>query len=177
MSIQIQTEPTEADLRTALEKALADLCTDHAHLFTVDANERSITHWLAVILARLLPGFDVDCEYNRSGDVPKRLRTGYDLGVKADDTDAQNVYPDIIVHRRGTDLNFLAIEAKKTTRASMVLDDIDKLRGYTEPASRGGLGYRYGALVVFVTGRTPPQASLQDWLSERPCGAEGDEHR
>lgn len=167
----MQTDPTEADLRVALEKALADLCANHAHLFSVDANERSLTHWLAAILARLLPGADVDCEYNRSGNLPKRLLPSCALGVKADDTDAQSVYPDVIVHRRGTDLNFLAIEAKKSTRARAVLEDIDKLKGYTEPVSVGGLGYRFGALVVFETKRSPPEARLHEWLAEQHCQA------
>jgi hypothetical protein len=165
--IEMQTDPTETELRAALDKALAELCANHAHLFSVDANERSITHWLAAILARLLPGLDVDCEYNRSGELPKRLRRNGGQHVSADDSDAQSVYPDVIVHRRGPDANFLVIEAKKTTRARAVIDDIEKLKGYTEPASAGGLGYRCGALVVFETNRGSAEARVQKWLGQQ----------
>lgn len=62
------------------------------------------------------PDFDVDCEYNRDGVAPKKI--GH-LGLYPDDddTEAETVFPDIIVHRRGTEQNYLVIEAKKSTRS------------------------------------------------------------
>jgi hypothetical protein len=98
---------------TAVLSALQELLRRDAHLLKVDANERSITHRLAMYLQQELPDLHVDCEYNRDGADPKRL--GYFHLERPDtaDTDAHTVFPDIIAHIRDTDQNYLVIEAKK----------------------------------------------------------------
>lgn len=156
------------EVRSALERALECLVREHAALFTADANERSITHWLASIIAPMFPTWHVDCEYNRVGAQPKRVVVPAS-DVPANDRDAQTVYPDIIVHRRNTDENLLVIEAKKAARVSAVVDDEQKLDAFVyTPTSGGGLGYRFGALVVLHTVEFP-SANIAKWL-ERDAG-------
>jgi len=57
----------------AVSAALATLFERDTHLFAVDANERSITHRLAVHLAPHFPGWDIDCEYNRGLSLEERI--------------------------------------------------------------------------------------------------------
>ena len=114
------------------------------HLFIVDANERSLTHRLAMYLQSEFPDYHVDCEYNRNGIDPKQLPY-FKKQIPTDDTNALTVYPDIIVHHRGTENNFIVIEAKKTTNGNR--DDIKKLRAYKDE-----LNYSYAYFVLFPVG-------------------------
>lgn len=59
------------------------------------------------------------------------------------DTNATTVYPDIIVHRRGTSDNHLVIEIKKQTGGPSERD-LQKLR-----ALRSQLGYRFALFIRF----------------------------
>jgi hypothetical protein len=145
-------EPGEAVLN-----ALNELLAGDAHLLEADANERSISHRFAMYLQGGLPGWHVDCEYNRDGEVPKRVRL---LGPSpsAADTDATTVFPDVIAHRRNTKDNYLVVEIKKST--SSVSEELDymKLRGYKED-----LGYRFALFVRFSTGGQIGVASAE-WI-------------
>src|ERR671919_217063 len=57
----------------AVSAAVAELFAHDAALFQVDANERSITHRLALHMTPRFPKWHVDCEYNRDGFDPKML--------------------------------------------------------------------------------------------------------
>ena len=100
----------EAKVIEALDKLLE---LDH-YLLNNNVNERSISHRLACHLGPLFSQWDVDCEYNRNHDDPKRLEIQR-RDVRSDDLKATTVYPDIIVHQRNTDENLLVVEMKKTT--------------------------------------------------------------
>lgn len=112
-----------------LEKALSKLIENDEFLLICDANERSISHRLAVYLEQEFDGWDIDCEYNRNLDSPKRLNLE-SMDSESADIDVRTVFPDIIIHQRGTNNNLLVIEMKKTT--SSVSDDFDfeKLAGF-----------------------------------------------
>lgn len=132
--------------------AITRLLESDTHLLRVNVNERSITHRLASYLQEEFGDWDVDCEYNRNREDTKELRVPGDLeisvcNVQTDDTEARTVFPDIIVHRRGTDENLLVIEVKKTT--SRVSSDFDlwKLCEF-----KSQLGYRYALFLKFITG-------------------------
>jgi hypothetical protein len=56
-----------------------------------DSSEWSVAHRLAVYLEQLLPGWNIDCEYNRQGEA----------GDRKERTGGKGVRPDIIVHHRG----------------------------------------------------------------------------
>ena len=113
-------------LADALERSLRALLERDAYLLQHNLNERTITHRLALYMQQHLPDWDVDCEYNRNHDDPKTIpieRTS----VTTDDTNARTVFPDIIVHRRGTDENLLVLELKKTTNGEPSDVDLAKL--------------------------------------------------
>jgi len=125
------------DLNEAVREAIRRLKKDEL-LFRNHANERSITHRLAVYLEQTVPGWDVDCEYNRVGMTPDNVKMlllpGEDGVVPVDDTDGSRVFPDIIVHHRGGTTpadNLLVIEVKTAWARTSVDKDILKLRAFT----------------------------------------------
>ncbi|HYH75804.1 MAG TPA: hypothetical protein VD735_07660 [Candidatus Saccharimonadales bacterium] len=92
-----------------------------------------MTSRLAAYVKSQFVGYDVDCEYNRMGNAQKRLLT----------LNNQRVYPDIIVHKRGTnEMNLLVIEAKKEGVSNRA--DILKLHAYKQD-----LHYQHACMVIF----------------------------
>lgn len=115
-----------------------------AYLLVASATERSITHRMAIYLEEEFPEYDVDCEYNRNGLETKKLES-YKKTINSDDTDGVTVYPDIIVHHRGTKDNFIVIESKKTSNTNQ--DDKEKLLAY-----KTDLSYTHAFFVKFPVG-------------------------
>jgi hypothetical protein len=132
-----------------------------AYLFETDVNERSISHKFASYLQEEFEGWDVDCEYNRDHDDPKLLKLlkVSTLGVKPDDVQARTVYPDIIVHHRGTEDNLLVIEIKKTSNQLSNDFDIQKLEEYKRQ-----LGYIYALFLRFNTGGNAVGVTEERWI-------------
>lgn len=122
-------------LEGVVDEALDDFLRHDSLLLGRNGSEWSIAHRLAVYLEMRLPGWHIDCEYNRQGESsdPKKRATG---GLSR---------PDIIVHRRGRpelQSNLLVIEIKKGERAS---DDCRKLKEFTsKPELERGFQYQYG---------------------------------
>ncbi|WP_461200844.1 hypothetical protein [Anoxybacillus sp. TBDG-1] len=130
---------TKSVIESRLRNALRRLYYYDQELICDDVHERSIAHWLAVHLSTVFYEWDVDVEYNRDcGDV-KRI---YDNG----ESRGKSVFPDIIVHKRGTEENLLVIEIKKWFSSSSRSDasDLEKIRAYLVSPT---LQYRYGAFV------------------------------
>ena len=119
--------------------SLQAFLSKEAYLLQVDANERSITHKLAEHLQCVFPDWHVDCEYNRDGHEPKQ--------ISLPNGRYTNVFPDVIVHRRGTNQNLLVVEVKKSSVGDDGADfDRQKLQGYLE-----SLHYQVGIFIVFNT--------------------------
>lgn len=95
-------------INNIMNKAILNLKEKDIFLLENDANEEAISHRLAIYIENHVEGWHVDCEYNRKGLEPKRIKakTGININEKL-------VYPDIIVHRRNSNENLLAIEIKK----------------------------------------------------------------
>src|SRR5260370_2676914 len=105
--------PTRDELQQKVKSAIDHLFHRDGDLFTLDANERSISHKLASYLQEEFGDeWNVDCEYNRDRHDTKYLQSFNvsDKSVKTNDTNAKTVYPDIIVHHRNTSDNALVIE-------------------------------------------------------------------
>lgn len=96
--------------------AVRQFLTDEAKLLAVDINERSLSARLAMHLQQHFPKLDVDCEYNRLGDAIKRLPKPEDS--RTSNLEGRTIFPDIIVHLRGTKSNILVLELKKTRQSS-----------------------------------------------------------
>jgi hypothetical protein len=138
-------------------EALGELIEKDGYLLKVDANERSIVHRFALHLQKRLPEWHVDCEYNRDGVDPKHIEY-HPLTPDAEDTEAKTVYPDVIVHLRGTKNNYLVIELKKSTNSVSRKVDIAKLRGYKQD-----LGYGFALFLKLRAGERPGVSSA-DWI-------------
>ena len=106
--------------------------------------ERCIMFRFAHYLADLYPDYDVDCEYNRHKYDVKRIIGG------------DNIFPDIIIHKRGTDSeNFAVIELKNKTNKSVSgrENDETKLKALTNSNNNGekdslyNYGYKFGLAI------------------------------
>jgi hypothetical protein len=66
----------DKEVARKIVSALEALLDSDAYLLKADANERSISHRLAVHLDNAFEGegWDIDCEYNRDGHDPKKPR-------------------------------------------------------------------------------------------------------
>jgi hypothetical protein len=145
-----------------VRRALAKLLACDRFLLENDVNERSVTHKLAEYLQGEFPRWNVDCEYNRVGteEAAKVLRgLGRCRGVvNTDDTHAQTVYPDVIVHKRGRTTNLLVIEAKKDSSPVDRQCDLEKLDAY-----RRQLNYQFTIAVTFFDPSARPPYRLE-WI-------------
>lgn len=136
---------THSEVKQRVLAAYNELLSRDSDLLTVDANERSITHKLAEYLQRRFSDWNVDCEYNRARGLPKRIESGRrDASIR--DTDARTAFPDIIIHKRGTEENLVVIEAKKSTTVSGS-DDRVKLHAYLADHR-----YRHAFEILFPVG-------------------------
>lgn len=147
----------EEEIKRALNEALDSLLKNDAYILRADANERTISHRLAGYLEPYFPGWDVDCEYNRNHDDPKKLKVPR-RNVPNDDAQARTVFPDIIVHKRNTDKNLLVIEMKKTTSQETGVFDLHKLAAFKQQ-----LIYKFA---VFVKVRTNAEPAIEtiNWV-------------
>ena len=132
-------------VESALNKAIEQLLRSDSEMLFADVNERSISHRLAIYLEQYFTGWNVDCEYNRNHDDPKRLDIQR-RDIRSDDTQATIVYPDIIIHRRGTDENLLVVEIKKTTSQEKDEYDLGKLEAFKDQ-----LGYHFSVFIKIQT--------------------------
>ena len=98
--------------------AIEKLLIRDRDVMSLGGHERAVMHRLAVYLEKQFVSWHVDCEYNRDGERSKRNSSG------------KLVVPDVIVHRRNTSDNLLAIEAKKSGSPTDTKIDKKKLRDY-----------------------------------------------
>jgi hypothetical protein len=78
-----------------------------------------------------------------------------------EDTDAQTVFPDIIVHVRGCrKRNYLAVEVKKDTSRKGSDVNFQKLEAY-----RRELEYQFALFIEFSTGSRPGVVDVA-WVGE-----------
>lgn len=144
-------------------RALHRLIDEDKCLLTLDAHERSIAHRLAVHLEDVLleknENWDVDCEYNRGGHDPKQITLSEKCTNHENDGEGSRVFPDIIVHRRKSSDNFLAIELKKSTSRVSPECDQEKLRQYVKQ-----LGYKHALFIELATGKEEATIDRIEWI-------------
>jgi hypothetical protein len=135
-----------AELSRCFKNSANQLYSEDRKLIDGKAHEQAITAQLARHLDRELSGEDVnvDCEYNRDD----RDRDD----IKRDQNGAP-MRPDIIVHRRRTRENLLAVEVKPFWSAADRADDFARLEYLTSDA----YGYLLG--VHLELGLTAPSVT------------------
>lgn len=125
-------------LEELIKKSLDDLYQNDEYLIKHRVAERDITSKFAHYFQNnmretIIADYDVDCEYNRDG-----------YGMK--NIDGTLVYPDFILHKRGTnDSNLLIIEFK-TWWNSDNREDIEKLKAMMSDWYR--YQYQYGYSII-----------------------------
>jgi hypothetical protein len=130
------------EVSAIVERALDLLVAEQITLLDLDVTERALSHYFAIyIMGQVDASYNVDVEYNRHHDDPKRLnltpRTASDCELQA-----TTVFPDIIVHKRNSDdHNLLVLEVKKL--GGDLQYDRTKLEAF-----RRELGYRHAAHVI-----------------------------
>lgn len=147
---------TEDNIRKIIDEAWKlFLGNNDQVLLSVDANERSITHIFAMHLKHTAQQIDgspwhVDCEYNRNGEDIKKIEAIESIvgkSTKTSETKTKTVYPDIIIHKRGSaGPNLLVIEAKKDATQTEKEEDIAKLGRLKEM-----FGYDFAVFLNFRT--------------------------
>ncbi len=149
--------PTKALLEATIDAACCQLGKRDRRLFERKVNERSFSHKFAMYLQQEVDawkeGWDVDCEFNRD-----RKNTGEDyakqlhlidkinsLSTTVYDEDAKTVFPDVIIHRRGSGNNLLVAEIKKDTASEtdIAFDRLHKLPAYVNQ-----LGYQASVFIL-----------------------------
>ena len=104
--------------------------------------EFALSNKLGMYLFSCFPGWNVDCEYNRTGLEDELKRN------------SANKYkrPDVIIHKRGypdRENNLLWIEVKVDNADTT--DDINKLKEFTSiPMGNRTIEYKYGLSISFV---------------------------
>jgi len=150
------------EVERRVEEALQAFRHDDRYLLEHNLSERCIASRVAFHLQHFFPEYSVDVEYNRAGDIPKRLDLPDECANSVDDDGRALVVPDVIVHRRGTaGPNLLGIELKKMGDPRGPDRDRDRLR-----ALRARLDYRYGALLECETRPGhEPCIRVREWLT------------
>lgn len=118
-----------------IRSALVKLYDNDIFLINNKTNERSIAACLACYLKAEFSDWDVDAEYNREGYDPKK------------DEHQNNINPDIIIHKRGTKNNLVAIEIKGYWNGEDRKKDEEKLKGLLRKQ-----GYKYAFRIELEKG-------------------------
>lgn len=125
-----------------IEKACKELYKNDRYLIKHNVNERAVVFRFGIYLQRLISknnyfdNYNLDNEYNRNMDDSKRL-SDYENGV----------YPDLIIHKRGSnEYNLLIIECK-TEWNSDISEDINRIRRFVD--TNGRFRYKYGLSILF----------------------------
>lgn len=169
---------TDIQIRDLIIQALdALLQTTDNWLLKNDLSEQSISHRIAFHLDPLFSNFNVDCEYN--GDIDKENSRKAISILKGDlqqfgllrDKEASDlekeftnraVFPDIIIHTRGTnDNNLCILEVKKSTSTVNFNYDLIKLRSYTSNLYDNNLIYQLGVFIEVVIDNENPSFNLR----------------
>lgn len=126
-----------------------------------DVTERAITHRIGMYLQQIVgDSFDIDCEYNRMGRIKNNeiyltegdyfAKTVCLSGEQVSDESnlGSRVFPDIIVHKRGTAQNSIIMEVKVYGKNGDREHDLMKLKRY-----RKDLNYKHAVFVELFKNR------------------------
>lgn len=134
----------EQEMQSKVQDAIDSLLEKDTILLQNDTAERTITGRLSIYLQEQFPEWNVDCEYNRNINAVKRLK---EICNPTNNENGASVFPDIIIHKRMTEENFVVIEVKKTTNSETDECDMQKLDAF-----RNELGYQHGLFLRLKTG-------------------------
>lgn len=129
--------------REKILNALKKLKKHDSSLIEHNVNERSISSKLAFYLMEQFALYDVDHEYNRENRYNSKRNS-----------DGERIFPDIIIHKRNTDNNFIAIEVKKADSQDIESDRKKLIRLSEEK------GYRNVYQIIIDN----KNSSVEEWI-------------
>lgn len=152
-------------VRSLVDAAIREFGRRDLELLHVAANERTLTHRLAIYIEervrRIDEDWQVDCEYNRDLTRAKMVRP-----------EGKLILPDINVHRRNTARNLLLVEAKKTTHARSTLQHAVRMAKQWADCWGPPLPkYDHAVLVVFPLRPDDRQEMQCHWFHRGAMGA------
>jgi len=162
-----------------IKNATNILLQDDRWLIDNDLSERSISFRLGYYLQNEFSDYSVDCEYNGNPDDLRNRkkiniirgeleRLGLLKDTEIDENVTRTVFPDIIIHKRGTNYNNIAIiEMKKSTNKTSHDYDFIKLQHYTSDDAANGLCYKVGIFLEIHCGNNEPGFSLETFINGR----------
>lgn len=168
---------TDFEITELLSSSLNQVIKNDLWLISHNLSEQSISNKIAYYLVELFPEYHVDCEYN--GDIEtesgrkainllkdelsaRNLLRDNERNDIENDLTARSVFPDIIIHTRGTNSrNLCIIEVKKDTSSVSYEYDSLKLRAYTSSEYGNTLKYQLGVFVEVITGDDHPGYSFR----------------
>lgn len=152
-----------------LKNSLKSLFENDFYLIEKNLNEISISHKLACYLQKQFDELSVDCEYNGNANNPDDIKLICIIEKKGKvrfDGKEHLVYPDIIVHKRGSnDYNELIIEIKKSTnnKRNKRCFDHAKLEFYTNESKNSFYPYKLGCFMIINTGQKEIKKCCLTW--------------
>lgn len=155
------------DLKQRVKLAVRLFTLNDKKLLELKAHEQAVSHRIAVYLECLLKGYNIDCEYNKHGDLSKKIDVDLQkIDIKdlegcpctackkilkkeaSSEIEERFFRPDILVHTRNTDENnYIAIEIKKNKFCPF---DEAKLLALTD--KKGNYEYKLGVFLYFPKG-------------------------
>ncbi|PIB27892.1 hypothetical protein [Maribacter sp. 4G9] len=169
-----------SDILKIFNKSLTSLFKYDKWLIENDLSEQCITHKLAEHLQRNFLGYNVDCEYNGNIDseggkkrivAVKRNLKENNLIKRSEELSGQDlinraVFPDVIIHKRGSNENNLCIiEVKKSTNKSDFKYDEIKLSAYTTDYYGNDLKYKLGIFLCIETGTSDKAFEIKTFIN------------
>lgn len=167
---------SEDEIKRIVNKCILELLHSDCILLENDVSERAITHKLAEYIQQRIPNLNVDCEYNRNVTFgyqePKKITLLRKKTFKQKQSSSTldnclevSTYPDIIVHRRGTNNdNLLVIEVKKQNSNVDSSHDRAKLKAFTQNANANSYNFKHGLFVLIKTGETKQTYPELEWF-------------
>jgi hypothetical protein len=148
---------TDAEVQAAIQRAIQNVVAEEPVLEFTAVHEGSTAHRLGVNMELLFPEWNIDCEYDRDGQVRKAL----DRIAECDEQRRTDfILPDIIVHRRrrrGRENNLLVIEMKRNAAHDRC--DWMKLQLLTQ--ANGRYAYQLGLYINIANGEF-----VQTWFKD-----------
>ena len=135
------------ELMDIFEKAKNKFLKEEKEIIEIDVNERTLSARLMFHLQTLLLNdnlyketynfYSVDCEYNRMNKDMKK--------IIQEDNIVNLIYPDIILHKRNSNDNLIAIEMKKANSyIKKKENDKNRLKAMTNPRKLNNFNYILG---------------------------------
>ncbi len=148
------------EVKIKIEQAIQNFLKNENQLLTRNLNEVLMSTSLAKYVAEEFEGYDTDSEYNGDIDKPndrKALEIAAnrinEVKKKVNDKNTYKIYPDIIVHERGSnDNNHLVFEIKKDIHSENKKEyDLIKLEHLTINYMGNHYNYDLGIQIIFGT--------------------------